>query len=217
MDKAEIKKTVVESVKEFFAEMFGQKARSASEGLTEDQVTAAVTKAVGAVEAKFSEKVVTLETDLKAAKTELAQVKGQSAAGNRLSKIQQFLEPLRQSGQLAPGIEKDGLCVFLESLDDAQQSVVFSEGTANQQMTQLDFALGWLAKLPKIVPFGELVDAKKEGKARKGVVQFADSPCIMPDTVEMAEAAQAIADEEKIPYRQALDRVQRQRRVQQSA
>lgn len=102
MDRAEIKKTVVESVKEFFAELFGNRARgasegqwqarSASEGFSDDQVEAtvdaAVAKAVNAVEAKFTEKVTTLDTDLKAAETELAEMKGQAASGSRQPKIQ---------------------------------------------------------------------------------------------------------------------------------
>lgn len=99
---------------------------------------------------------------------------------------------------MAPGLERDGLLRFLESLDDTQETVTFGgdsgdAGNQKQQMTQLDFALNWLAKLPKIVPFGKVVDQKKESRARK-VVKFNESGStpIDPDSVLLAEEAEAL-------------------------
>jgi len=215
MDSNEMKKTMRETIKEFFSELFGAKKDA---GFSEEQLQTvaakAATDAVATASVQFSEQLKAATTKITALETSLAEASQAGRLAGKQGKIVAFCEPLARSGQLPPAFANDGLVKFLETLDDASKSVCFGEDKEKQELTQLDFALAFLKKLPKIVPFGEIVTSKKENKGRT-VVRFneAAGSNVDPASIQLAEEAEALAVEQKISYGQALTQLKEARRA----
>ena len=211
MDPVEVKKTIKESVAEFFSELLGKKPEQA-EAVNEDRLKAEIEQAVTRAKAEFASQVEKSSERIVALETELANARKSSQQTSKQARIATFIEGLAAAGKFPPAFQKDGLVVFLESLNDNEKSVTFGEGEQKQELSQLDFGLAFLEKLPEIVPFGEVVTAGKEARGRR-TVKFTEGRDVPADpaSVELAEAAKALAQEKNLTFGEALRQVRRLR------
>jgi hypothetical protein len=212
MEATEIKKTVLETIKEYFAELIGGKkdATGISEERLQSLLNAAVEKAIQPLKGEFAEQLKTSDAKIVKLETDLAEARKTQSLTGKAGKVAQLIEPLARDGRFPPAFREDGLVKFLETLDDASQTVIFGETGKERKFSQLDFALAFLGKLPQIVPFGEIVTEKKEARVRK--IQFTEGKLPAdPASVLLAEEAEALAIERKISYGDALKELRRER------
>lgn len=160
MDEKEMKKTISESVKEFFADLFGKERDGGTQAaFSEEEVDRRVNAAVAAIEAKFTEKFTTLETANEELQRKVEQQTGLTTRGEIVS----FCESLGKS-KCPPAFIKLGVVEFMESLaatpDRKVTVITFSEEKGQKQeikteSTQYAWFKEFLSKIGPVVQFGE--------------------------------------------------------------
>jgi hypothetical protein len=159
MDEKEMKKTIAESVKEFFSEMFGKKDGGTQAAFSEADINKHVKDAVAAVEAKFSEQFKTLETANEELQRKVEQQTGLTTRGEIVS----FCESLGKS-KFPPAFYKMGVVEFMESLaatpDRKVTVVTFSEEGGQKkeiktESTQYKWFKDFLSGIGPVIQFGE--------------------------------------------------------------
>jgi hypothetical protein len=169
MNEDQVKKTVSESIAEFFRKLGGKDKSPAEAGtlnsasFSEADARKLVTDSVAAIETKFTEKVTALEAENKSLKEKIDAQVGSSKRGE----IVQFCESLGREGKFLPAFKAMGVVEFMESLAASDQKgdqkvtvISFSEENGKRTETKTEFAaLDWfktfLGTLPAYVQFGE--------------------------------------------------------------
>ena len=117
------------------------------------------------------------EADLESAKKEAAEAarketreaaaaefaEGESARkkAEAKAKIQVLIDDGIKTGTIAPAWKAAGLAEFMENMD-VEQKIEFSEG--QEKLTGLDWFIGFLERLPKLVDFSEIAARDKDVK-----------------------------------------------------
>jgi hypothetical protein len=201
MQPDEIKKSFMESLKEFFGELMPKK----TDGDQAKAIEAAVTAATAKMEQKFTELSTQLENEKKARETAAAAAGTQTQSAFAEKQIQRVKDKKRW----LPAFDKMGLPLIFAELAKVETKISFGEGDKKAEKPAAEVFADFMISLGEFVPTGELANG---GEARKGkLVQFTDPKdghtAIDQDSVNLAEAAKALSIKEKISYGEALKRV----------
>lgn len=160
MDEKDVKKTVVDSIKEFFATLGGKKEEGAQAAFSEAEFNERVKKAVETATAPLTTKLATLETD----NNELREAVKKQTGKTTRAEIAAFCESLGK-GKCPPAFLNIGLVEFMESLDQTTEEkkvtvVTFSEeGGEKKEVKTESSQLAWFKKfmqtLKPMIEFGE--------------------------------------------------------------
>jgi hypothetical protein len=151
----EAKKSVGDSVREYFKELFGgSKDKPETASFSEADAQSIVDKAVKAAELKFSETLKERDTKIE----ELTKKVNAHGDSSHRAEILQFCESNLQT--VLPAFKGMGLVEFMESLavDDAKVTVIsFAEDGKQQknEFSRLDWFKTFMKSLPPFIQFGE--------------------------------------------------------------
>jgi len=189
VDPKELKKTVGESVREFFAELFGTAKPAAAPTLSEDEIH----KRVEAATKPLLDKVEALTTEFKeSVKTSQKQTAEQSAVA-RKAEVQTFIEKCKGANHWVPAFDQAGLTAVLEHLAIAGGTVKFGEAGKEKELSPYLILTTFLEQLPAIVPVGELAKAaKRTGKLIQFTEPRGDKTALDAESMTLAEAAAAL-------------------------
>ena len=167
MNEDQVKKTVRESIADFFKSAFGGGEKSPTEvgtlnaaanvaAFSEADQEKLIAKATAAAEAKFAEELTRRDAEIKALKESVAA----HAAGSKHGEIVQFCEALARQGKFLPAFKEMGVVSFMETLAAADQKVAvisFSEEGIEKktEFSALDWFKTFLSAMPAYVQFGE--------------------------------------------------------------
>ena len=186
--------------------------------------------------AAFSERIAQLEQrlDQLAEEKRTAEEKlAASASNERTREIEVFIETLRGRGKFPPVFEQMGVRTFMERLTeaDAQRAASIVPRAPETDDTKLaarstepESLLAWfqefLMRLPAVINFNELAAAPIHDSrfaVHEKLVRFAEpgrGVAVDPESVELAERAEALASELGISYADALARIRAEQRAQ---
>ncbi len=184
----------------------------------------------------FAEKIAQLEQRLdqladgkRTAEEKLAA----AATAERTREIEVFIETLRGRGKFPPVFEQMGVRAFMERLatvDAARASSIVPRAPETEdtkpdaRSTEPESLLAWfqkfLTRLPAVINLNELAAAPIHDSrfaVHEKLVRFAEPQrgvAIDPESVELAERAEALAAELGISYADALARIRAEQRAQ---
>lgn len=159
----EAKKTVRESVSEFFKELFGGKDDKATASFSEADQQKLIVRATEAAEAKFSEELKKRDEKIEELTT---QVSRHGSSTTRAS-IVSFCEDLQRQGKFLPAFKAAGAIEFMEllaSIADTKETKVsvvsFAEENGVEvekkvEITPLDWFKNFLSSQQPFIQFGE--------------------------------------------------------------
>jgi hypothetical protein len=206
MDAEQIGKSVTQSLKEFFTELFkGKKVVELNDGDQAKAIEAAIKAATAPMEAKFTE----LETQLKAANTKLAANDAAAATQGQVTLAETQIARVKTARRWVPAFDKMGLPQIFAELAKSAAKVSFGEGDKKTEKPAVEAFADFMIGLKEIVPSGEIAGGAQ--RTRGTLVKFNEAPnahtAIDQESVGLAEAAKKLSIEEKIPYGDALKRV----------
>ena len=180
----------------------------------------------------FAERLTALEQrldTLAGAKTAAEQKLNETEAARQREQIANFVESLRARGRFPPMFEGWGVLQFMERLAELEASAgsieaqeVEEANEAKEKATPVS-PLAWfqefLARLPAVIEFRELSTTEVHGSRVAGresrLVRFTEPQrgmSVDPESVELAERAEALAAEASISYAEALAQLREERR-----
>ncbi|HXE75325.1 MAG TPA: hypothetical protein VNN18_06800 [Candidatus Xenobia bacterium] len=167
----------------------------------------------------LAERLAALEQRLDAvaeAKDAAEQKLNETEATRRQEQVANFVESLRSRGRFPPLFDRWGVQEFMERLAQAEGTAknacpAGEESAGEPQSTLLEWFQEFLAKLPAVIEFREL-SSKTSHESRvmshgSRLVRFTEPQrgmSVDPESVELAERAEALAVEENISYAEAL-------------
>jgi hypothetical protein len=192
VDLKEVQKTVRESIRDFFAPLFGEK-QPAAPAFTEDQLNGVVSKAVEAA-------VQPLKTQITALLEDNQKLRRESAASQTSAQLAQFDERVaaqQKAGKIVPAMS--GTIALMRERVAQGGTVKFTENAGTKDAREverpvLEFALAELDRLPQIVPAGDL--AGEAHRAHNVVeMKFNETDKLKTDaaSVQLNARAEAIA------------------------
>ncbi len=203
MDEAQVKKTVTDSITEFFANMFGSKSPAATTTITQADVdraaAAAATQATAAVSAQFAAELKT-ERDARAA------LEVRFSATTTEGRVATLISGLKERKHWLPAYDRMGVPQLFAELAAHSGTVTFAQG--DKQITEAPVQLfaDILDGLGQIVPQGVTFS--------EGTLKPAAVPAKLPNGngVEIDAASitfnaevTAYAAEKNITFNQAFD------------
>jgi len=195
-------KTLMDSLREFFG---GEKPKLFTEAQLSERVTTAVKEATTPLTAKIAtfEQAEAARITAAAAATERAKTFGERATA--------AVQKLKDARKWIPAYEKMGLPRIFSELAKAETVITFGEGDKKKEKPMLEVFAEFVGGIRQIVPEGELVTAAAAARKPGKIVKFNEPSGthaeIDQDSVLMAEAAEALARDRKIPYAEALGQV----------
>ncbi len=181
----------------------------------------------------FAERLAALEQRLDAvagAKAAAEQKLNDSEAARQQEQIANFVESLRSRGRFPPMFERWGVREFMERLTRVEETgknacptdpKESASGTDIPvcQPTLLVWFQEFLAKLPAVIEFREITASEAHGSRvanrESRLVRFTEPQrgmSVDPESVELAERAEALAAEANISYAEALAQLREQQR-----
>lgn len=198
MSKEEQKKTIMEAVREYFGELFGQKKTDGA-SFSESQVNDIVKKAVTSATAPLIEQNKKLSTQFDELQTTL----NASAADAKKAEVTAFIEKLKAAGKWVPAFDVAGIPALLEHAALSGGKVKFGEEGKEKEYSSYEAFCQFLEQVPAIVPTKNIT-GRVAGKSN--VIEFNEAKGIDLDTdsVALMQRAQKIATDRKITYSEAL-------------
>jgi hypothetical protein len=206
MEKQEVQKTVMESIREFFASL-GKKPGGEA-GFSEAEVkriaAEAASSAAGAVETKLTAQITALGEENK----QLKQAAAARSVEARRARWNGAVKAASEKGRLVPALLAT-LAAQAELAIAATAKVKVMEAQADKttkevEVDPLDSLIAHVEALPQIVPLGELATGRARHKGK--TIQFTPSKGVELDmgSVALNARAEEIAAERKIPFGEAL-------------
>lgn len=207
MDAEQIGKSITQSLKEFFTELFkGKKIEDVQLSDQSKIIADAVTAATAPLQAKFTELQTQLATEKKAREDAAAATSTQAQASFAEKQIQR----VKDGKRWLPAFDKMGLPQIFAELSKVTTKVSFGEGDKKVEKPAAELFADFIIGLSEFVPTGELVDPS--ANRRSNVIQFTEPDGraeVSEDSVSLAEAAMKLSREKNIPYGTALQQVRR--------
>jgi hypothetical protein len=206
MDANEVSRSITQSLKEFFTELFkGKKVEDVTLSDQSKVIADAVTAATAPLQAKFTELQRELDKERKLRET----AAGATTAQTQTAFAEKQIQRVKEKKRWLPAFDNMGLPQIFAELSKVDTKVSFGEGDKKVDKPAAEAFADFMIQLGEFVPTGELA---LNGEKRKGnLVQFTEPKdshsAIDPDSVNLAEAAKALSIKEKIPYGEALQRV----------
>jgi hypothetical protein len=207
MDSDQISRSITQSLKEFFTEMFkGKKIESLNEG---DQAKAIET-AVAAAMKPLQDGYTKLQKEFDDQKKELETAKASASTGSQAAFAEKQIARVKDKKRWLPAFDKMGLPQLFTELAKSETKISFGEGDKKTEKQAAESLADFIIGLGEIVPMGEI--ANRSAERRSNLVQFnepnAKSGAVIDEqSVAMAEAAKKLSEEKKIPYGDALKQV----------
>jgi hypothetical protein len=200
MQVEDIKKSFMESLKEFFSEFMPKKITDG--GDQSKAIETAVAAATAKFEAKFTELNTQLDTERKLRET----TAGVTTAQTQTAFAEKQIQRVKDKKRWLPAFDKMGLPQIFSELSKVSTKVSFGEGDKKVEKPAAEAFADFMIDLGEFVPTGELADGAEKRKGN--LVQFTDPKdqhtAVDQDSVALAEAAKAMSIKEKIPYGDAL-------------
>jgi hypothetical protein len=193
VEEQAIKKTVVDSIRQFFAELGGRgQHQPAAKQFSEEDLDKKVKDATG----ELKQQVADLTKQFTEHKT-VAIVGAQSA------KASELVAALKSKGKWIPAFDKMGAPQIFAELAKSEATVEFTDGDKKAQKPMAQVFADFLEGLGEIVPSKELTAGAKRAS---NVVSFTAAKGIGldQDSVTIREFAVKLADERKIDFGEAL-------------
>jgi hypothetical protein len=160
VDPNEIKKTVGEGIKAWFAEHFGGEpdpARAAAT-FTEEQVEEKVTAATSPLIASITQ----LRKDFDDEKTASVTRAREAASVSGKQRVANFVEKMKAANRWIPAFDEMGIPIVLETLASNGAAVKFGEAGKEVDTPVEKLMTNFIESLGAIVPKGALVDDSKQ-------------------------------------------------------
>src|SRR5581483_727912 len=191
LDANEVTKPIIQSLKEFFTELFKGKTVQMSEPDQAKAIEAAVTAAVNPLttQIKDLEKKFAEEADAR------QKAVASAATQSQVALCEKQMQRLKDGKRWLPAYDKMGLPQLFAELSKSPAKITFGEGDKKSEKQAVEAFADFLFGLGEIVPSGELsgaASAQRKGK----LVQFSEpgprsNAAIDADSVNLAEAATA--------------------------
>jgi hypothetical protein len=206
MDAEQIVKSITQSLKEFFTELFkGKKIEDVQLSDQSKLIADAVTAATAPLQAKFTE----VQTQLAAEKKTREDAAAAAGAQTQAAFAEKQIQRVKDQKRWLPAFDKMGLPQIFAELSKVATKVSFGEGDKKVEKPAAEAFADFMIGLGEFVPAGEL--AAFAEKRKGNLVQFTEPKdshmAIDHDSVNLAEAAKALSVKEKISYGDALKRV----------
>jgi hypothetical protein len=203
MQVEDIKKSFMESLKEFFSEFMPKKTTDG--GDQTKAIETAVAAATAKFEAKFTELTTELANEKKLRETAVAATSTQTQAAFAEKQIQR----VKDGKRWLPAFDKMGLPQMFAELSKVETKVSFGEGDKKVEKPAAEAFADLMISMGEFVPSGELANGAVNRKGN--LVQFTEPrdqhTVVDQNSVDLAEAAKALSIKEKISYGDALRRV----------
>ena len=200
MDPKEINKTVRESVREFFAELFGKKPEPGT--FSEADMNAKIAAMRSEMEGKMAEAVKGIEAKFAEGAQKAKDALAAGAKTSALDKVKAFIAARVAANQWVPAFAEAKLdrvlevlalgepVTFSEGEGDKKKDVTFGEAEAYTALTS------FLEKLPQIVPLGDLAgEAHKASNVIEMRFNETKDLKVDPESVALNAMAESIAAE----------------------
>ena len=197
MDPKEVKKTVMESIREFFAELGGKKPEATA--FSEEQMAAKLADMKKEMEGKMAEAVAAVKKEFAEAANKAKETIEAGAKTAAVEKVKAFIAARVAANQWVPAFAEAKLDRVLEVLATGE-AVTFSEGDGDKKK---DVTFGeaeayaaltsFLEKLPKIVPMGDLAGEAHRQHSNVTEMKFNETRDLKVDPESLALNAQAEA------------------------
>jgi hypothetical protein len=194
VDPKEIKKTVVESIREYFGELFGEKKPASAAAFTEEDRK----KLIEDAQKPFLEKIDALTKKFDESVTQAKASATAATESERKAAVKAFIAGLVAKNRWVPAFAEAGLDRVLEHLAIAGSTVKFGEAGKEKEVSLYDLHCQFLEALPEIVPTAVLA-VKGKGVKGKNVLQFTEAKTIGLDEGSVTVRARAIEIQEKNP------------------
>jgi hypothetical protein len=206
MDEQQVKKTVRDSIAEFFANLGGKKNESA---ISQAEIDAAVNRAVGAVESRFADQLKAEQTARAALETQLTEHRKTFADTSAASRVSALIGGLKASKRWIPAYDKMGVTALFAAMAAAPVEIEFADGDKKFRKDTVQTFADFLNGLAQIVPEGVKFSADHENAPTPKVPEVTG---IDVDAASVAFNAQveAYAREQKIEYNAAYTELTRQ-------
>jgi hypothetical protein len=203
VDGTEISRSITQSLKEFFSELFkGKKVVELSDA---DQAKALET-AMAAVIKPLQDQHTKLQQEFAEYKKT---VETSAATHSQTTFAEKQVQRVKDAKRWIPAFDKMGLSQIFGELAKATAKVSFGEGDKKVEKLPAEAFADFMIGLGEIVPMGELVraEARRSGK----LVQFTEPSRgeIDQQSVSLAEAAMKLSKDKNISYGDALRQVRR--------
>lgn len=209
VDAEQISKSITQSLKEFFTELFkGKKVEDLSEAERTKAITDAVKAAVDPLQQKFTE----MENKINAEKTARETAAAASATQSQAAFAEKQMQRVKDAKRWIPAFDKMGLPQIFAEIAKTAAKISFGEGDKKTEKPAAEAFADFMIGLGEIVPIGEIAG----GATRRGgrLVKFNEPSArsgveVDQESVAMAEAAKKLSEEKKIPYGEALKQIRR--------
>jgi hypothetical protein len=152
MDQAEIKKSVATGIREFFTSMFAEKKTGEPATFTEEEVKQRIEAATKPLFERMDKFTSQFEENLKKA----SEASAAATVAARQASVADFIKARKAANQWVPAFTEAGLEKVLEHMAVSGGVVKFGEAGKEKDTNVFDLFTGFLEKLPKIVPTGEI-------------------------------------------------------------
>jgi hypothetical protein len=207
MDEQQVKKTVLDSIAEFFANVGGKKNESV---ISQAEIDAAVKRATDSVESRFADQLKTEREARVALETQLVDHKKTFSETSASTRVAALIGGLKASKRWIPAYDKMGVPALFASLaSGAVTEIEFGEGDAKKKVDSVQLFADILNGIGQIVPegvkFSEASTETKTPKAPETNVGAVDA-----SSVTFNEQVEAYAKEQKIEFSEAYRELVRQ-------
>lgn len=212
MEKDELKKSIGDSLKEFFASFRPEKTESKS--FSEEDVKRISAEAVKTGTKEISDNLTKVTTEFTEFKNKVTETEKTTKLSGRAGEL---VSGLKEAKKWIPAFDKMGVSQIFTELVKSESKISFGEGDKKIEKPVADVFSDFLKNLPELVPggdiSGEAAAARKTGK----LVQFNEPKTgnmeIDQESAQFAEAAQQMVNDDKtgkLTYGEALKSVRRQ-------
>lgn len=206
MDEQQVRRTVRESITEFFANLGGKK--SEGNGVSQADIEAAVKSATDSVKAEFANQLKTEREAREAAEAKFAEHTKTFSASNATTRVAGLIAGLKASKRWIPAYEKMGVPEMFASLASAPVEVEFSDGDKKVKKDSVQLFADLLNGIGQIVPEG--VAFFEGAKQERTTAPNANGATVDPASVTFNERVSAYAKENKVEFSEAYRELVRQ-------
>jgi hypothetical protein len=198
MDQVQLKKTFMESLREIFSEK--QPAQAAT--ITQEQIDAAVAKAVGTVETKFAADLKTERDARVAVELQFAEHQKKVGSASADARVTALIGGLKASKRWLRAYDKMGVpALFAALASGATTEIEFGEGTEKKKVDPVQLFADILNGIGQIVPEGIAFAAATGTKT--GAIPSGNGVEVESSSVTFNEQVTAYAVENKVSFNDA--------------
>lgn len=203
----DLKKTVRESIREFFSELFGE-GKNTPKTFSEEDVKKIAADAATAATATLAGKVTELEGKLTTQATEFAEDKKKLAVAGIGETANAAIAKLKAGGKWLPAFDKMGLPLIFGELAKLTETVEFGEGDQKKNLAPIELMTSFMEGLKSFVPTGTLVESgKRTDFAEAGLKITAGRSTVDANSVQLTKLAKERQTAKSISFSEALEQV----------